>query len=101
MNYVIITPMKNEGCFIERTIRSVCSQTVKPVCWMIVDDGSTDNSPEIVKKYKNNFSFIEYIKLSDMYLSEYSSRIAHIVNFGTRILEKKNILYEVIVKLDA
>ena len=42
--YVLITPARNEAQFIELTIRSVVSQTVKPLKWVIVSDGSTDGT---------------------------------------------------------
>ena len=39
--YVLITPARNEAQFIELTIKSVVSQTVRPLKWVIVSDGST------------------------------------------------------------
>ena len=49
--YVLITPARNEEAFIEKTIESVIHQTVLPVKWVIVDDGSTDRTAEIVCRY--------------------------------------------------
>ena len=51
--YVIITPAKNEESYIEKTIESVLSQTVRPSKWIIVDDASTDRTAEIVSKYRS------------------------------------------------
>ena len=48
-NYVLITPARNEEAFIEKTIQSVVSQTILPAKWVIVSDGSTDRTDEIVK----------------------------------------------------
>src|SRR5262245_41975665 len=50
-SYVLITPVHNEEKFIGRMIESIASQTVLPGHWIIVDDGSTDSTPEIVKAY--------------------------------------------------
>ena len=51
LTYVLITPARNEAAFIEGTIKSVVAQTILPVKWVIVSDGSTDGTDEIVKKY--------------------------------------------------
>jgi biofilm PGA synthesis N-glycosyltransferase PgaC len=49
--YALITPAHNEEAFIEKTIESVLRQTVLPTKWVVVDDGSTDKTSEIVKRY--------------------------------------------------
>src|SRR5438067_9955097 len=49
--YVLITPARNEAQFIEQTIQSVVAQTVRPMKWVIVSDGSTDETDDIVKHY--------------------------------------------------
>ncbi|MEP6686383.1 MAG: glycosyltransferase, partial [Verrucomicrobiota bacterium] len=51
LKYLLITPAKNEEAFIESTIRSVVHQTVRPARWVIVSDGSTDRTDEIVGCY--------------------------------------------------
>jgi len=58
--YILITPAYNEECFIEDTIKSVIVQSILPQRWIIVDDGSTDNTAEIVKGYARSYEFIEY-----------------------------------------
>ena len=58
----IITPMYNSGKFIKDTIDSVLSQTYKEWEMIIVDDCSTDISPEIVKSYVGSESRIKYIR---------------------------------------
>ena len=45
-SYVLVTPARNEEAFIQKTIESVIHQTVLPVKWVIVDDGSTDKTAE-------------------------------------------------------
>lgn len=62
--YVIITPAHNEETFIEKTLESIISQTVKPVRWFVVNDGSTDSTAEIVAKYKSKYEFIELINVT-------------------------------------
>jgi glycosyltransferase involved in cell wall biosynthesis len=63
--YIVISPVRNEEKNIEYTLKSVISQTIKPVKWIIVDDGSSDTSAEIVKKYAQNREWISLIQLPD------------------------------------
>jgi len=58
LKYVIISPVRDEGRFVEKTIESVVSQTVKPVKWIIINDGSTDNTAQIIEKYVQKYSWI-------------------------------------------
>lgn len=58
----IITPMYNSENTISRTIESVLSQTYTDWEMIIIDDCSTDKSPEIVKKYQQSDNRIRYYK---------------------------------------
>ena len=62
MKYVLVTPARNEEAFIKKTLDSVCSQTVLPERWVVVDDGSTDRTSEIVSEYASRFPWIELIR---------------------------------------
>src|SRR5690349_16810447 len=57
--YVLITPARNEAAFIELTLKSMTAQTVKPLKWVIVSDGSTDGTDEIVNRYAAANDWIE------------------------------------------
>ena len=48
-SYVVVTPVRDEERFIGDTLASMLSQTHKPLRWVIVDDGSTDRTPEILR----------------------------------------------------
>ena len=61
--YVLVTAAKNEELFIEMTIFSVLKQSILPEKWVIVSDGSTDSTEEIVKKYSAKHGFIKLIAL--------------------------------------
>ena len=61
--YVLITPTHNEREVIESTIKSVLSQTILPHKWVIVDDASTDESHEVIRKYSQQHDFIIYHRL--------------------------------------
>jgi glycosyltransferase involved in cell wall biosynthesis len=57
-NYVIISPVRNEEKYLEKTIQSVLNQTILPQEYIIVDDGSTDKTPEIIEKYVSQHKWI-------------------------------------------
>ncbi len=61
--YVILTPARNESQYIERTLRSVVAQTYLPAKWVIIDDGSTDNTSEIARRYAADHPWIEIIAM--------------------------------------
>jgi glycosyltransferase involved in cell wall biosynthesis len=62
LRYVLVTPARNEEQFIEQTIQSVISQTTLPHKWVIVSDGSTDRTDDIVKKYLADYKWIELVR---------------------------------------
>jgi len=62
--YVLISPVHNEEKFIGRMIETIAEQTILPGHWLIVDDGSTDRTPEIVQAYVQKYSFIELVRLA-------------------------------------
>ena len=47
--YILVTAAKNEGKNLPELIQSVAEQTIKPLLWVIVDDASTDNTPQILE----------------------------------------------------
>ena len=59
--YVLVSPCKDEAKYIEKTLRSVARQTVKPAQWVIVDDGSRDDSMAIVAQYQTRMPFIKVV----------------------------------------
>jgi glycosyltransferase involved in cell wall biosynthesis len=63
--YVVITPARNEARFIEQTISSVVGQTVRPLKWVIVSDGSTDGTDDIVKRYVAEHDWIELVRMPE------------------------------------
>jgi glycosyltransferase involved in cell wall biosynthesis len=64
-SYVVITPARNEAQFIELTIKSMLAQTVRPLKWIIVSDGSTDGTDEIVTKHSAENPWIELIRMPE------------------------------------
>lgn len=61
MSYLLVSPCRNEADYMKLTLDSVVAQTVVPSLWMIVDDGSTDETPAILAEYASKYPFIKVI----------------------------------------
>ena len=98
LKYVVITPARNEAQFIELTLKSMINQTVLPRKWVIVSDGSTDGTDDIVKKYMAGHPWIELVRMPERTERHFAGKV-HAFNAGyTKVRETEN---EVIVSLDA
>lgn len=96
--YVLITAAHNEQDFIEKTIHSVINQLHKPIEWIIVSDGSTDNTESIVHKYSLENSYIKLIVNDRKEGRDFASKV-YAINIG---LQNIQILeYDYIGILDA
>ena len=62
VKYVIVTPVRDEESHLEGTIRSVTSQTIPPMEWIIVDDGSTDRTAEIADGWAGKVPWIHVVR---------------------------------------
>ena len=60
--YVLLTAAFNEEAYIEETIRSVVAQVLLPRTWVIVSDGSTDETDQIIQRYAARYSFIRFVR---------------------------------------
>jgi poly-beta-1,6-N-acetyl-D-glucosamine synthase len=65
MRYVIVSPVRDEEQYIGYTIRSIIRQTIRPVEWIIVDDGSNDSTGRIIDDYAKQYPWITAIHRSD------------------------------------
>jgi glycosyltransferase involved in cell wall biosynthesis len=97
-DYVVITAVKDEEKYIEFTIKSMLKQTIKPLQWAIVDDGSTDNTAKIIKTYAEKYPWIKGVYGKDQ--GQRMPGVRHIKAFyqGLSALDKKD--WDFIVKLD-
>lgn len=64
-NYVLITPARNEEAYIGGTIRSVLTQTLRPQRWIIVSDGSSDRTDQIVREFAREHTWIELVRMPE------------------------------------
>jgi glycosyltransferase involved in cell wall biosynthesis len=63
--YCLITPCRDEAKYARRTIESVAKQTIPPALWVIVDDGSKDETPQILAEYAAEYPWIRVIRRKD------------------------------------
>ena len=81
LRYAIITPARNEAQYIELTIRSMVVQSHLPIRWVIVSDGSTDGTDEIVRKYTAQYPWIELLRMPDRQERHFAGKV-HAFNAG-------------------
>lgn len=89
MGYALVTAAYNEENYIEKTILSVVCQTVPPKKWIIVSDGSTDHTDEIVRRYAENYSFIELHRITEEHPRNLTAQV-NAINAGFARLEETN-----------
>lgn len=75
LRYVLITPARNEEQFVEQTILSVIGQTKRPWKWVIVSDGSTDRTDEIVNKYSAQHEWIELVRMPERRERHFAAKV--------------------------
>src|SRR3954462_4982243 len=63
--YCLITPCRDEAKFARRTLDSIANQTIQPALWVIVDDGSRDETPAILDEYATKLPYIRIIRRAD------------------------------------
>jgi poly-beta-1,6-N-acetyl-D-glucosamine synthase len=96
--YILITPARNEEAFIKNTLDSVVQQTYPPQKWVIVNDGSTDDTLGIVGPYATKYSWIELVNLPVRRDRNFAAKVEA---FNTGYERVKNIDFEVLGNLDA
>ena len=63
--YVLISPCRDEAGYMRQTLDSVIGQSIRPAKWVIVDDGSTDETPQILAEYQARHNWIEVVTRSN------------------------------------
>lgn len=102
-NYLLVTACKNEAENLPNLIESVISQKIRPVLWVIVDDGSTDETPNITKKAaeKNNWIHVIRLKEGKRDLSfHYATIVKMAFDQAIMLCEYKGIAYDYLGNLD-
>src|SRR4051812_32574673 len=96
--YVLITAARNESAFIERTLASVAAQTHPPERWVIMDDGSTDQTPALVAQYAEKYPWIRLVERPARKERSFAGK-AHAVNGAFEHLQ--DVSFEIVGNLDA
>ena len=97
-SYVLVTAAYNEEAYIENTIRSVVAQTVPPLRWAIVSDGSTDRTDEIVLSYAARYPFIQLVRVTEKHGRNFGAQV-NAIRLGVKSLEALD--YRLIANLDS
>ena len=98
MKYVLVTPAHNEAAFIEKTLVSMVAQTLLPERWVIVDDGSGDETSEIVGRYMGNHPWIELVRRPQRQDRSFASKVDA---FNAGFERVQSLPFDVIGNLDA
>src|ERR1700759_4224747 len=63
--YLLISPCRDEAQYLRRTLDSVAEQSVQPALWVLVDDGSTDETPTILEEYTRRLPYLRVVRRTD------------------------------------
>ncbi|ACH38095.1 MAG: hypothetical protein ACD_55C00092G0002 [uncultured bacterium] len=96
--YVLITPARNEEKYIELTIQSMIRQTVRPMKWVIVSDGSTDRTDEIAGKYLPEHPWMELIRTPERESRNFGGKVRA---FNAGYESVRSLPFEFVGNLDA
>lgn len=97
--YAVITPCRNEAEYLPITIDTMVAQTVCPDIWIIVDDGSTDSTPEIVEEAALKYSWIKLVRRKDRGVRAVGGGVIEAFNEGLAAISLDS--FDYICKLDA
>jgi biofilm PGA synthesis N-glycosyltransferase PgaC len=95
--YILISPCRNESEFMRRTLDSVASQSVPPAEWIVVDDGSTDATPEILREYAARLPYLRVLSRQDRGKRSVGPGVIEAFDAG---YEQISASYEFLCKLD-
>ena len=96
--YVLITPARNEAHLIDLTLKSVVGQTCRPLKWVIISDGSTDGTDDIVNGYTTTYPWIQLLRMPERKERNFAGKV-HAFNAGYASV--RNLRFDVIASLDA
>jgi biofilm PGA synthesis N-glycosyltransferase PgaC len=96
--YCLITPCRDEAQYARRTLDSVAQQTLAPALWVIVDDGSTDDTPRIVEEYAARLPYIRLIRRANRGHRRVGGGVVEAFNAGYATIARSE--FEYVCKLD-
>ena len=98
LTYVLISAARNEEAFLENTLKSVVAQTILPLRWVIVSDGSTDQTEAIIAKYCARYSWITLVTRPPREVRDFSGKV---LAFNAGFDTIKQLDFDIVGSLDA
>jgi glycosyltransferase involved in cell wall biosynthesis len=96
--YVVITPVRDEVNYVGLTFQSMISQTIKPIEWIIVDDGSKDGTGELLDRLAIGYEWIRVLHRPDRGFRKSGGGVIEAFNEGYMQIKHKE--WEFLAKLD-
>jgi poly-beta-1,6-N-acetyl-D-glucosamine synthase len=96
--YLVISPVRDEAAYLESTIECMAAQTVPPREWIIVNDGSSDDTGRIADKAAARYSWIHPIHRVNRGFRKSGGGVVEAFNDGLRSIRSQD--WEFIVKMD-
>ena len=96
--YIIISPVRNEEKYIAKAIKAVINQNIKPLEWIIVNDGSTDSTKTLIEEYIINYPWIRLINLDDRGYYYPGTGVVNVIKKGFENISRNE--WDYLVKLD-
>jgi len=97
-DYIVISPVRNEEEYLRTTIQSLVSQTRRPALWIIVDDGSTDKTGEIIDTAASRHGWIRVVHRQDRGFRRAGGGVMEAFHDGLKLIESRP--WQYLVKLD-
>nr|ADI22511.1 glycosyltransferases involved in cell wall biogenesis [uncultured verrucomicrobium HF0500_08N17] len=103
-HYILVTAVKNEEKFLPQLIECVKNQSIRPIIWVIVNDGSTDTTQSIINKQKTLYNWIYDLTLEkgkrDIY-ARYTYVCKQGFDYSINLCQKKKLIFQYVCLLDA
>lgn len=96
--YAIVTPVRDEAEGLPRLIASVAAQTMLPETWLLVENGSTDESPAIAQRAADVHPWIRVVRIESPPAGERGVPIVRAIHAGVEALRP---FPSVVAQLDA
>jgi glycosyltransferase involved in cell wall biosynthesis len=98
LRYVVITPARNEGRYIRRTLESMVAQSCPPLRWVVVSDGSTDDTDDVVNEYRQRRDWIELVRMPEQRDRSFAAKVQCFESGFARV---KSLPFDLVASLDA
>lgn len=100
-SYSVITPVKNEEEHLPRLAHCVINQSRLPQAWVIVDDGSTDRTPDIIKELTTEHTWIHSIRIEEDKERSFGAHLFEVFRMGLEKSIELSAHVEYLINLDA